>query len=287
MGGLTSLLIPLEGGGTSWADCGKHQEGFNPGQLSFCSRPLFPELGEQWAWVNNHMFQAVFAAILVIGFWVWMARGQKVVPGKKQTLGEMAYDLVRNGIARDILGHDFRPFVPYLLTLFSFILVNNLFGEMAFFMFPTFSKIGYVYALALMTWLLYNGVGIKKHGFFGYLKHSTLPGGVPKWLWWLIIPLEFLSNIIVRPVTLALRLFANLFAGHLVVVVFVVGGTFLLNMNQPIGEFSVGLLKTAGGVSIVFSFAIFALELLIACIQAYVFTVLTAQYVSSSLAEDH
>lgn len=285
---LSSLLIPLEGGeGTGWAAVCSGEHEWPPGQASFCSKPLFPQLGEQWAWLNNHLVQAVLGAAIVIGFWVIVGRNHKIVPGKRQAFGEMAYDLVRNGIARDILGHHFKPFVPYLLTLFSFILVNNLFGEFFFFMFPTFSKIGYVYALALLSWLLYNGIGIRKHGFGGYMQRTCLPGGVPWWLMWLIVPLEFLSNIIVRPVTLALRLFANLFAGHLVVLVFVAGGAMLLTASEAYGGFPIPLLKTAGVVSILFSFAVFALELLIAFIQAYVFTVLTAQYASSALADEH
>lgn len=270
MAGLVGLM-PLEGDGGAIA-------GWPPSAESFNSRPLFP--GVLPDWVNNHMAQAVIAALLVIGFWVWMARSQKVVPGKKQALGEMAYDLVRNTIARDILGHDYHKYLPYLLALFSFILVNNLFGQTFLFMFPTFSKIGYAYGLALMSWLLYNGAGIKKYGFAAYMKKMTLPEGIPWPLWFLIIPLEFLSNFIVRPVTLALRLFANLFAGHLVIMVFVVGGGILLGLSEIFYKF-------AGGVSILFSFAIFALELLVACIQAYIFTVLTAQYVSSAIAEEH
>ncbi len=273
MGGLTGLILPLEG--AAWP----------PGEHSFASRPLFP--GVLPDWVNNHAAQAVIGAVLVIGFWLWMAKGQTIVPGKKQTVGELLYELIRNGIARDILGHDFRKFLPYLVALFSFILVNNLFGQFFLLMFPTFSKIGYAWGLALLSWLLYNGVGIKKWGFFGYLKHATLPAGVPKALWFLIIPLEFLSNIIVRPLTLGLRLFANLFAGHLVIMVFVVGGTLLLTATENLGGFPIPLLTTAGVVSLLFSFAIFALELLVGFIQAYIFTVLTAQYVASSLAEDH
>ncbi len=267
MGGLTALILPLEGD-AAWP----------PGEHSFHSRPLFP--GVLPDWVNNHMAQAVIAAALVIGFWLWMAHHQQIVPGRKQTLGELAYDLVRNSIARDILGHDYRKFLPYLVALFSFILVNNLFGQFFLFMFPTFSKIGYAWGLALLSWLVYNGVGIKKWGFFGYLKHATLPAGVPKALWPLIIPLEFLSNIIVRPLTLGLRLFANLFAGHLVILVFVMGGWLLIQSLQP-------FYMVAGSVSMLFSFAIFALELLVGFIQAYIFTVLTAQYVASSLAEEH
>lgn len=273
MGGLVSLVIPMEG---AWP----------PGTHSFDSKPLFP--GVMPDWVNNHMFQAIIGALLVIGFWLWMAHGQKIVPTKKQFYGEQLYNLVRNTIARDLLGHDFRKFLPYLVAIFSFILVNNLFGEFFVFMFPTFSKIGYAYGLALLSWLLYNGAGIAKWGFFTYMRKATLPDGVPGFLYPLIIPLEFLSNFIVRPVTLALRLFANLFAGHLVIMVFVVGGTMLLTAKDSLGTaFPQALLNVAGGVSIIFSFAIFALELLVACIQAYIFTVLTAQYVSSSIADAH
>jgi len=284
MPGLVGLLIPLE-----WAVClgeqgsghpaeGAAATGFPPGVSSFCSRALFPVPGLEW--LNNHLVQAILAAALVIGFWLWMANAQKVVPGRKQFIGEYLYNVIRNTIARDILGHDYRKYLPYLVALFSFILVNNLFGQTFLFMFPTFSKIWYPYALALLSFILYNVAGIAKSGFFGYLKKSTLPAGVPKALWVLIIPLEFLSNFIVRPITLALRLFANMFAGHLVVLVFVVGGTLLLESGQ-------GFLIAAGGVSLLFSFAIFGLEIFVGVLQAYIFTVLTAQYVSSALAEEH
>ncbi|MFZ0529981.1 MAG: F0F1 ATP synthase subunit A [Propionicimonas sp.] len=268
MPGPIGLLIPLEG------------EHFPPGVSSFDSRPIFPEWGPQWYWINNHLVEAIIGAVLVIAFWLWMAHGQRVVPGKKQFLGELAYNLVRNSVARDILGHDYRKYLPYLLALFSFILVNNLFGEFFLFMFPTFSKIGYTWGLALCSWILYNGAGIKKYGAFGYLRRATLPEGVPPLLWPLIIPLEFLSNFIVRPITLALRLFANLFAGHLVVLVFILGGTLLLQSGQ------IGL-AAAGGVSLTFSLAILALEIFVGFLQAYIFTVLTAQYVSSAIAEEH
>jgi F-type H+-transporting ATPase subunit a len=284
MPGLTGLLIPLD-----WATaCGETAgEEFAPGVGSFCSRPLFPELGEQFGWLNNQLFQAVFATVLVIAFWLWVSRKHQVVPGKRQFFGELAYNFVRNGIARDLIGHDFRKFVPYLVALFSFILVNNLFGQFVLFMFPTFSKIGYAWGLAAITFLLYNGVGIYKHGFFKYFKNNVLPAGVPMWMWPLIIPLEFLSNFVIRPITLALRLFANVFGGHLVVLVFVVGGSMLLTATHEIADKPVWLLNTAGVVSLLFSLAIFALELFVSVMQAYIFTVLTAQYVATALADEH
>ena len=272
---MTFALLPMESGG-----------GYTPpGVHDFLFDSVWP--GYLPDWVNKLFLQAVIGAVLVIVLWWLAARSLKVKPTKGQFLAEYVYEFVRNGIARDILGHDFRRYLPFLLALFSFILVNNLFGQFALFMFPTFSKIGFAWGLALCAWVLYNGAGIRKWGLLGYLKHATLPAGVPKPLWFLIIPLEFLSNIIVRPLTLGLRLFANLFAGHLVIMVFVVGGTMLLTAAQPLEGFPVPLLNVAGVVSILFSFAIFALELLVGSIQAYIFTVLTAQYVASATAEDH
>ena len=270
MRGLIGLIVPLEGDAHGWP----------PGTHSFASRPLFPAIDPQGVWLNNHIAQAVIGAILVIAFWLWMAHGQKVVPGKKQFAGEFLYNLIRNTIARDILGHDYRKFLPYLVALFSFIFVNNLFGSFFLFMFPTFSKIGFPYGLALLTFVIYNAAGIGKYGLFNYLKRMTLPEGVPVFLWPVIIPLEFISNFIARPFTLALRLFANMFAGHLVIMVFVVGGGMLLASGEA-------FYIAAGSMSIVFSFAIFALELLVAALQAYIFTVLSAQYISSAIAEEH
>ena len=187
---------------------------------------------------------------------------------------------MRNGIGREALGPDYHKYTPYLVALFSFILANNLFGQFFLSMFPTFSRVGYAYGLALLSFILYNAAGIAKHGLGSYLRLMTMPKGVPGPLYAIIIPLEVLSNFIVRPVTLALRLFANLFAGHLVVIVFVVGGSMLL-------ENADFLYKIAGGASLLMAFPIFGLELFIGALQAYIFTVLTAQYVASSLAEDH
>lgn len=265
---LTVPLVPLEG-----------EAGPTFGTTSFESRPLFPGAGMDW--LNNHLVQAVIGAALVIAFWLWVSHKQKVVPSKRQFIGEYLYNIIRNGIGRDVLGPEFRSNLPWLIALFSFIVVNNLFGETFVFMFPTFSKIGYPYALAILSFLLYNFVGIRKWGFRKYFTKSVLPKGVPVFLWWLIIPLEFISNFIVRPITLALRLFANLFAGHLVVLVFIVGGGWLLTqLHNP-------LYVGAGAVAFVFGYAIFALELFVGVLQAYIFTILTAQYVASSLEDAH
>ncbi|MEO7588213.1 MAG: F0F1 ATP synthase subunit A [Arachnia sp.] len=259
-------LLPLEGGGYT-----------PPGVDDFKFGPAFAGAPE---WLNKPMLQAVIGALLVILLWWWASRNLKVRPTKGQFLAEYVYEFVRNGIARDILHKDYKKFLPYLLGLFSFVLINNWFGEFFFFMFPTFSNVGYAYGLALMSWVIYVGAGFKKFGI-GFLKRSLIPEGVPWYLLPLIIPLEFLSTFITRPITLALRLFANMFAGHLVVAVFVVGGSFLLTYENNLG------FNVAGGVSVIFSFAILFLELFIGALQAYIFTVLTAQYVSTSISEAH
>ncbi len=231
-------------------------------------------------WMNKPFWQAVIGALLVILLWWLTSRKLKLKPSKGQFFAEYIYEFVRNGIARDILHHDYKRFLPYLLGLFSFLLVNNWFGEFFLFMLPTFSNVGFAYGLALLSWCVYVGAGFHKYGF-GFLKRSLIPEGVPGYLLPLIMPLEFLATFITRPITLALRLFANMFAGHLVVLVFVVGGSFLLTYENNL------MFNVSGAVSVAFSFAILFLELFIGALQAYIFTVLTAQYVSTSIAEAH
>jgi F-type H+-transporting ATPase subunit a len=260
-------LVPMQTGGFE-----------APGVHNFDLPPLYEGAP---AWLNKYPLMAVVSVILILIFWLVMARKNKLVPTKGQFIGETAYFFIRNGIARDMIGHDFRRYLPFLIAIFSFILVNNLWGVFPLTLLPTASHVGWAYGLALMVWVLYNGVGIAKYGLFGYLKNTTLPGGVPKAMWPLIIPLEFFSNIIVRPMTLSLRLFANMFAGHLLVLVFVLGGDYLLLHTDSIVN------KLAGVVAWIFSMAIFGLEIFVQSLQAFIFTVLTANYIASAAAEEH
>jgi len=253
-------------------------QGFeSPGVHSFNLPPIF----DSAPWLNKYMVQAVISLVLIMGFWLVMSRKRALVPSKAQFLGESAYMFVRNSIGRDMIGHDFYKYVPLLIALFSFLLVNNLWGVFPLTLLPTASHVGWAYGLTALVWVLYNAIGIRKFGFGGYLRHVTVPPGVPTWMFPLIIPLEFLSNILVRPLTLSLRLFANMFAGHLLVLVFVLGGEYLLLHSVPIVN------KVAGAASLLFSLVIFALELFVQTLQAYIFTMLTAQYISSATAEEH
>lgn len=281
---LVGALVPLEGATYTPPGvrefrffCEATEPGTNgpndPGNVAGCTFGV--------DWMNKPFWLAVIGAALVIALWFFASRNLKLVPGKGQFFWEYVYGFIRNGVGRDILGPEYRRYLPYLLGLFSFVLVNNWFGETFLFMFPTFSNIGYAWALAIMSWVIYIGAGIHKHGFGHYMKMQLIPPGVPGYLYPVIIPLEFLSNFITRPLTLGLRLFANMFAGHLVVMVFVIGGAYLLTFPHN------AFYNVSGAVSLLFSFAILFLELFIGFLQAYIFTVLTAQYINSSLADAH
>jgi F-type H+-transporting ATPase subunit a len=217
-------------------------EEFNaPGPGSFELPPAF-HIGSLD--VTKSMLLLTVSAVIIIGFTYAASRKAAVVPGRLQFAGEYVYDFVRNGIARDSIGtHDFMRFVPYLFSLFLFVFVNNYYGVIPFLQFPSFSRISYVYGLAALTWLVYNGVGIARHGAFGYLRRQTVPGGVKGPILLLIIPLEFLSNILVRPATLALRLFANLFAGHLLLILFSTGAAYLVFESDKLSYAPVGVLS--------------------------------------------
>ncbi|HYH34688.1 MAG TPA: F0F1 ATP synthase subunit A [Nocardioides sp.] len=264
-------------------------EGFTPpGPGDFNLPPIggghetFSFLGEShYLGVTKPMLQLVLAALLVFGFFWLAARKRQMVPGRLQYVGEAGYGFVRNSLGRDIIGsHDFMRFVPYLFALFFFILLNNFFGSIPGLQFPTMSRSGFVYTLALVSWLIYNGVGIRKHGFGGYLKLQSVPAGVKGPILGLLVPLEFLSNIVVRPVTLALRLFANMLAGHLLLILFALGGEYLLVE-------SAGLVKPVGILAWLMFVAISFLELLIQFLQAYVFVLLNAMYIQGALADEH
>ncbi len=231
--------------------------------------------------VTKPMLQLVLAAVVIFAFLYVSSARRAMVPSRLQYAGESAYSFVRNGLARDIIGsHDFMRFVPYLVAIFFFVLLNNLFASIPFIQFPTFSRASMAYALAGVSWLLYNYIGVRKHGLLGYLKLQCVPSGVGVALLPLLIPLEFFSNLVVRPITLSLRLFANMFAGHILLVLFATGGEYMLVHGS-------GLVKPVGIIAWILAILISFLEILVQFLQAYVFALLNAMYISGALADEH
>ncbi|MBW4716460.1 F0F1 ATP synthase subunit A [Saccharothrix obliqua] len=245
-----------------------------PGVKDFFPPPIFGE-------VTKPMVLAVFSIVIIGAFFLLGSRNLKLVPGKFQFVAESVYDVGRNSIAREQIGaKDFKPFVPLLLTVFMFVLVNNLFGIVPFIQFPTMSHIGFPLAVSvLVIYPVYHFVGIKRHGFLRYLKHQTVPAGAPWFVLILLTPIEFFQKFFLNPLTLAIRVFAAMFAGHLLLMVFTIAGEFLL-LNG-------GITVVVAPVAFAFAIALTFLEALIMVLQAYIFALLSANYIGAALAEDH
>jgi F-type H+-transporting ATPase subunit a len=256
-------------------------EGFQaPGIEDF----WWPLIGSDTSnWTFTRPAFVVMASVVVIGlFFVTVAGKLTVVPSKRQWLAEQAYGFVRNTIARDIIGaKDFRPFLPVLLTLFTLILFNNVMGIFPFVQYPSMSRIAFPIVLTLIVYVVYHAVAIRrKHGVLGYLK-SLVPPGLPMWLRPIMFVLEALTYFIIRPLTLALRLFGNMLAGHLMLLVFVLGGEYLLLHGGNIGIQASGILGLGFGIVMTF------FELLVQFLQAFIFTLLAALYISDAVSEHH
>ena len=228
---------------------------------------------------SKPVFLVALSVIMVASFFIIFARKAAVVPSRLQFAGEGVYSFVRNSIGQDVIGPEFMRFVPFLFTLFTFVLCNNIFGIIPFLQFPSMSRIGFPIALAIFTYVVYHYVGIKHHGLKKYVKDICFMPGVPKWIYIILTPVEFATYFIVRPATLSLRLFANMFAGHLLLLVFTMGGEHLLA--------STILMKILSIFSFGFAIGLTFFEFGIECLQAYIFTLLTALYIAGALADEH
>lgn len=229
-------------------------------------------------WLTKVTILVWVAAAALIVFFLVSYRNPQLVPTKRQWLAESVYGFVRNNIAKDMIGHDGVRFAPYLTTLFCFILLTNLFGIIPGIQMSPNSHIAFPTILAVISYVLFNYVGIRQHGFAKYMKASLIPPA-PWYILPLLVPIEFASTFLFRPFTLAVRLFANMFAGHMILLVFTLGGFVMLNSSA--------LLAPVSLVSWVMAIALTFLEALVVILQAYVFTVLTASYVQGALAEQH
>lgn len=218
---------------------------------------------------------AVVAAALLLG-----TRRLSVVPTKGQAVVEAGYSFVRNGIARDMIGEkEMRPYLPLLFSLFTLILVNNLFGIIPVVQYPTMSRVGFPVALTLFVFVLYLAIGVRRKGAVGYIK-GLVPSGLPTAIVPLMFFLELLTFFFTRPVTLALRLFGNMFAGHMLLLLMALGAEYLLLDSE-------GFLRVLSVAPFAMFFVLTGFEILIEFLQAYIFTMLAAFYIAGSLADEH
>lgn len=251
------------------------EEFHSPGPADF----EYPEL---WGTFLTKPMLIIILGTAVVGlFFYYAARRGSLVPGKLQFAGESVYGFVRNQIAADAIGREGIKYVPYLATLFGFIAVLNIAGIVPFVQFPATSRIAIPMFLAIISWVIFNYVGIKRQGFAGYFRNMMFPPGVPKAIYPLLSPIEFLSTVVFRPVTLTLRLTFNMFAGHLVLLLCILGAEFLLFETQGVVGFA------AGSVSLLFGIVMTFFEGFIQLLQAYVFTLLSAIYIGGALTYEH
>ncbi|MFF5080058.1 F0F1 ATP synthase subunit A [Actinoplanes sp. NPDC000266] len=251
---------------------------FPPSVEDFYLPSIVPWGGHDSYWFTKITALLWISVALIIIFFLVTYRKPKLVPTKKQWIAESIYGFVRNNIAVDMLGKRGINFAPYLTTLFIFILIMNFWAIVPFAQISPNSHIAFPAVLAVISYVMFIYIGMKHHGGLKYFKHALIPPA-PWFILPLLIPIEFFSTFIVRPFSLAVRLFANMFAGHMLLLVFTLGGFAMLNANVWFAPFSV--------VSWVMTIALTFLEFLVICLQAYVFTVLTASYVQGALADEH
>lgn len=229
---------------------------------------------------NRIQLVRVVVMVLLIG-WLWLStRHAKLVPGRAQSIVELALDFVRVQIVDSVLGEKVgRRYLPMLTTLFFIILAMNLAGVIPFLNIAGTSVVALPVLMALWVYVVYLWAGFKKQGI-GYLKNSLFPSGVPPFMYILITPIEILQVFVLRPFTLALRLLANMMAGHLMLVLCFAATQFLLFDGG-------GLIKLTGVLTFVGGFGITLFEIFVAFLQAFIFTLLAAVYIQMSLEEEH
>ena len=262
-----------------------------PGQFEPpCISEFFPEVvlfaGTPIELNRIMLIRILVMIILLVLFSLWSSAFKRAtateqyVPTRFQMFGEIALNFVRKSIAHEQLGEkDGDRFLPLLTTIFFIVLGMNITGIVPGLNIAGTSVIGLPLLLALAAYVTFIYAGIKKHGM-GFFKSSLFPSGVPAAFYILVTPIELLSTFILRPVTLALRLMMNMIAGHLLLVLcFSATQYFFFNAD--------GFFKAMGLGTFTFGFVFTLFEMLVAFLQAYVFTLLTTVYIQLALADEH
>lgn len=231
--------------------------------------PIIPiEVGGlDLSYTNSALWMTLAVVVTTVLLTVGM-RGRAMVPGRLQSVAELSYEFIAN-MVRDNAGAEGKPYFPFLFTLFFFILFCNLLGMIPYSFTPT-SHIIVTFGMALVVFIGVTIIGFAKNGL-GFIR-LFVPSGVPIPLLFILVPIEIISYF-VRPISLSLRLFANMMAGHTMLKVF--------------GGFVISLGFVAGWAPLAFLVALTGLEIGIAMLQAYVFTILSCLYLHDALHPGH
>jgi F-type H+-transporting ATPase subunit a len=234
--------------------------------------------------LTNYTFFLLIASVVTLVFFLVAARRVALVPRGIGNVAEAGYEFIRN-LCVDNMGKEGVKMAPFIGTLFFFILVNNVIGLVPGAL-PGTGSIGVTATWAVMVFIVYNAIGFKKNGFIGYLK-SFIPSGVremPAFGRYTLGPFIFVLEIVghfLRPLTLAVRLYANMFAGGIILGIF---GIFMILGVQSLGALGI----TMTGFGFMMLVIMYGFKVFVAFIQAYVFAILTSVYIGGALhASEH
>lgn len=246
-----------------------------------------PELGELFNWQGGllHLpflswtvYSMLIAFVLVAAFMMTAFNKQDVVPSKYQLAGESIVGFIRTNIADEVIGHEGAKYVPYLTTLFLLIFAFNFMEILPGVSFPATSKIAVPLFFAIVSYLVFNVEGLRVVGPGTYFKGILFPPGVPIFMYILLTPIELLSILVIRPITLTLRLTFNMVAGHLILSLLAVLASALWVASPK---------ALALPLVVVFGAALTGFELFVAFLQAFIFTILTALYIGGAIHPEH
>ena len=243
--------------------------------------PDFFAAGE-WYALNKIGLLCLLSMTFTLVIFFLAGRKAALVPTGVQNVAEASVDFVRDEIVLQTMGEEglHRKWVmPLLTSLFWFLLFANIFEIIPGIQMPATARMAIPALLALLVWVIFNGVGIANQGLGGYLKSSLFPPGVPKALYILVTPIELISTFVVRPFSLAVRLFANLLAGHILLVTFAVLATALAEATA--------VLKVVTVLPFVMLVFLTGFEILVSFLQAYIFTILAAVYIGGAMHPEH
>src|SRR3954447_11004059 len=227
-----------------------------------------------WA-VNKVVLLMWLGAIILMRIFLPGRKGARV-PSGARNFAESIVDFIRNDIILQTMGSEGLNWTPFLLTLFTFIFVCNIFEVIPVIQMPVTARMALPFFMTAIVFFIYHFMGVKHQGVGGYLKSMLFPPGVPKALYALVSPIEFLTFFFTRPLSLAVRLFANLLAGHLLLATFSIL-TAALFTATIVGALIPGSLLVA----------LYGFEVLVAVLRAFIFTILTAVYIGGAMHSEH
>jgi len=238
----------------------------------------WPEFVGDDTWGINKVVLIYGFAVLFTFLLFILGNKKQLVPTGAQNLAEVAVEFVEDGIVMDTIGPKGVKYTPLLISFFFFVFFCNIFEIIPVFQMPATARIALPMFLALFAYVIYHGAGFIEHGPFGYIKHALVPPGVPKALLPLMILIEFISKFLVQPFSHTVRLFANLLAGHILLVTFATLSSALWALNPGL------VILPLPALAVV---AFTAFELLVSFLQAYVFTLLASVYIGMAISHEH